>query len=509
MLSKSKYISGLQCLRLLWFKARKPSELPPITDTTRMKFDQGTQIGLLAQQLFADGITIKHDDFFGGIAATRATLTKGLPVFEAAFYDKEKNLYSRADILVPADQETWDIYEVKSAASLKNEYIEDMAFQKFVYQICGLQIQDCYIMHINNKYCREGELCCEELFKIENVNEKVEKAFEDIHWRIDEQNYTIAQNSPPEINLDTCCFNPYECPLMEKCWKDVPDQSVFELCGGHKLPAELYKQGVTYLKDIRLDLLELSEKQRNQIMVYRQDKPLVQPDKIAEWLQQLQYPLYYLDFETYDTAIPLLDGCRPYQKIPFQFSLHIQQEKDGPAKHKSFLANGHDDERLALLQELQQSLGTEGSIVVYYEQFEKSVIRELGELFPSYSDWAEQINGRVVDLLLPFQDHYFHSPQQKGSASIKKVLPTLTDLNYGQMGISNGEQASFKFTRIVLGQADTEEEKTTKDNLLEYCHLDTLAMVKLTEALYQLADDREVKTDITNRYEQLQFQLDT
>ena len=509
MLSKSKYLSGLQCLRLLWYRARKPTELPQHSEATQLKLNQGAEIGILAHYLFANGILLNHTDFFKGIADTREALKSRRPLFEAAFYDKEKNLYSRADILVPNGEDSWDIYEIKSAASVKSEYLEDIAFQKYVYERAGLNIADCYIMYINNKYVRKGELDLNQLFKIENVNEKLESVSEEINLRIDDENKSIANDTPPPPQLGMCCFNPYECQLKEKCWQNVPDGSVFELCGGNKIPSELWKQGYVYLKDVPTDMLEFNEKQRNQILAYQQGQAHIEKEKIQEWLKQLKYPLYFLDFETYDTAVPLYDGCRPYQKIPFQFSLHIQQQKHGPTTHISYLASGNGDERAEFAAALKQSLGENGSIIVYYDSFEKMVINEIGELFPEYAQWSEKACQRVLDLLMPFKEHYFHSPLQKGSASIKKVLPALSDESYDGMDIGNGELASYYFTRIVMGKASDDEKSKIRQNLSDYCKLDTYSMVLLVSALYKLVDEQEIKhtKDNPKPNEQLRFQI--
>jgi len=510
LLSKSKYTSGLQCPRLLWFKCRKPSELPPVSEMAKMKFEQGSEIGVLAQSLFADGITINHDNFMGGITSTQNALYKRLPIFEAALHEKNRNLYSRADILAPGQDESWNIYEVKSAASLKSEYIDDIAFQKYVYQACGLTISNCSIIHINTKYSRQGEIIPSELFKIENVDEKVESLFPEIEANIDWQNQIIGIDSAPPIQLGTCCSHPYDCPLKEKCWSIVPPDSVFDLSGGHRLPSELWKQGIAYLKDIPLEYPELSEKQKNQIMAYRQQQPIIQREKIAEWLDGLKYPLYYLDFETYDTSVPLFDGSHPYQKIPFQFSLHIQNNPEGPVEHISYLADGRDDNRNEISQKLQENLGDHGSIVVYFDQFEKKVIRELSELFPFLNEWAQKTIERIVDLMDPFALQYYHSHLQKGSNSIKKVLPSITDLSYKDLSIENGEQASFLFTRIVLGKASEEEEKQTRADLIDYCRLDTLAMVEIVRSLYKIARGEPSKNnpERPKPHEQLKFQLD-
>ncbi|MCL2475276.1 MAG: DUF2779 domain-containing protein [Chloroflexi bacterium] len=493
----------------MWYRARKPSELPQPSEATQLKFDQGIEIGMLAQSLFDDGLVLNHSDFFKGIADTHEALKSRRVLFEAAFYDKEKNLYSRADILVPSGEDAWDIYEIKSSASVKSEYVEDMAFQKYVYERAGLNINNCYIMHVNTKYLRQGNLDLSQFFKIENINEKLESVFQEISLRIDEENHIISTDNPPPPQLGVRCFNPYECPLKEKCWQNVPDGSVFELSGGNRIPGELWKQGYTYLKDVPANMLEFNEKQRNQIIAYQQGQAHIEKEKIEEWLKQLQYPLYFLDFETYDTAVPLYDGCRPYQKIPFQFSLHIQQEKDGPITHISYLANGHGDERAEFAAVLKQSLGENGSIVVYYDSFEKKVIREIGELFMEYAQWSEETCQRVVDLLVPFQEYYFHSQLQKGSTSIKKVLPALSDKNYDDMNISNGELASYYFTRIVLGKALDDEKSKTRQDLLDYCQLDTYSMVLLISALYKLANGQTIKLkkDKPKLNEQLRFPI--
>ena len=209
-------------------------------------------------------------------------------------------------------------------------------------------------------------------------------------------------------------------------------------------------------------------------------------DGIEEFLGNLKYPLYYLDFETFNTAVPIYDGTRPYQNIPFQFSLHIQRQKDGELEHYWYLADGDGDPRLGLLEELQKYIGGSGSIVAYNKSFEENVLKRLASSFPEYEEWINNILPRFVDLIVPFRSFYYYNPLQQGSASLKKVLPAVTGVSYDGMPIAKGDDASLAYMEIAFGDIDDERRRELRKNLLDYCGLDTKAMALITGRLHQL-----------------------
>ena len=273
--------------------------------------------------------------------------------------------------------------------------------------------------------------------------------------------------------------------LRQICWDFLPENSVFDLRGGKTKQFSLYEQGILYIKDIPDDI-RLSRQQQIQKECVITGNTHVEKDEIQQFLERLEYPLYYLDFETIGPAIPIYDGTRPYQTIPFQFSLHIVENDESEPVHHSFLAEGTDDPRPQLLRELQEVLGSEGSIIAYNSGFEEGVLRELVEAFPEYLDWFEGILVRIVDLLMPFSNFHYYNASQKDTASLKRVLPAITGKGYEEMGIGAGMDASIAYERITYGDATEEEISKVRTDLEKYCSLDTEGMVWIVEKLREV-----------------------
>jgi len=482
LLSKSKYLTGLQCPKLLWLEINDPKRLPQVDLATQFIFDQGNLVGELAKKLFPEGIDVPSDDFMGNIAATRDLLNERKPLFEAGIM--AGRIYSRVDILRPANGGQWDIIEVKSSTSVKDVNIHDVAFQKHCCESQDLSVSHCYLAYINNQYVRDGEINSQELFKIDDITDLVE---EDSHWirdRIDSMFEDMAREKCPEIGIGPHCRDPYECALAE-CWDFLPEHNIFNLYYGGKKCFDLYDSGIFTVKEIP-DSYKLNGKQCIQRNCEISGQPYMDKEAINDFLNTLQYPLYYLDFETIGPGVPLFDGTRPYQAIPFQFSLHVVSNGKASPEHFSFLADSPDDPRPAFLSELKKVLGDSGSIVVYNQGFEEGILKKLAVAFPEYDDWITGVRGRLGDLLQPFRGFCYYHPQQKGSASIKRVLPALTGRGYDGMEISEGNEASIKFYTVTYGMPTEEERNKVRADLEKYCALDTEGMIWIVERLREL-----------------------
>ena len=248
---------------------------------------------------------------------------------------------------------------------------------------------------------------------------------------------------------------------------------------------ELYDSGIVKIEEVPDDI-KLNEKQMIQRALVENGGEHVNKKKIKNFVDSLKHPIYYLDFETINPVIPKFDGMKPYQRIPFQFSLHIQEKPEGEVKHISFLAEGVDDPRPKFMQALKDNLGDEGSILVYNQSFEKGVMRECAEAIPEFQEWFEKnIEPRVKDLWDVFRNFWYYSSKQKGSASIKYVLPVLSDLSYQNLDIKKGDFASYEWERITfLENVSDEEKKKVRDALEKYCEMDTMAEVEILRALW-------------------------
>ena len=509
-ISKSKYLVGLQCLKYLWYLTNKPEEIPPYDEVALFRFQQGQEVGNLAKSLFPGGIEIEHGvdikaeikkarELTGLNSATSSTyLHSPKPLFEAAF--SYKNSFARADILEPAGKGSWNIIEVKSASSIKEINIHDVSFQKYCYEGAGLKINRCYLMYLNKEYIRNGPIDPHQFFVMEDVTDQAEILKNSVEDNISQMLDAIERPECPEINIGKACDNPYECQLKQVCWKNLPKNNVFELYKGKNLACYFYDKGITEISQIN-DISKLDTIQVKQYHSVMQNCPIIDKENIGSFLKKLKYPLYFLDFETFATAIPLFDGLKPYQNIPFQFSCHkMKSPKDNPENFYFLAKNDGKDPRPDFLESLKRVLGYEngnatkatGSILVYYEYFEKGILKSLAEQYPEHAWWIEDVLTRIVDLYEPFGKFYYYSATQKGSASLKNVLPALTGISYDDMEIKNGQEASIRYLNITFlkGKEPFDEvmaEKIRQD-LLDYCGLDTEGMIYILKELYKISE---------------------
>jgi hypothetical protein len=485
LLTKSKYLQGLQCPKLLWIAVNDKERIPKPDAIAQKKFDDGTFVGELATLWYPNGESLADEEFGDNIDKTKELLKKKVPIFEAGFIIDE--LYSRADILVPIGEE-WDIIEVKSATKVKDINLHDVAFQKHVYEEVGLKINRCYLMHINNEYVKNGPIEPKELFIQTDITEKVEEFSEGLEERITKMKEIINGNEP-EFSVDDILTTEYDNICKDEFMADLPEDNIFELYRMlSKKKVALYKEGIKQIKDVP-ESTKLNEKQAIQKRLACDGGVHINKEEIKNFMDNLKYPIYYLDFETINPIMPKFEGMKPYQRIPFQFSLHIQEEKGGELKHISFLADGTDEPRTKFLKALKDGLGEEGTILVYNQGFEKGVLRECTDAFPRFKKWyTENIESRIMDLWDIFRNFYYYDPKQKGSASIKYVLPVMSDLSYKELEhVKKGDQASYEYERVTFDMSVFKEDKQKiRDALEKYCELDTLAEVEIVERLWRI-----------------------
>jgi hypothetical protein len=486
VISKSRYMAGLQCPRLLWHYFNRPDIFPPIDAATQAIFDQGVQVGALAKQLFPKGIEIGAGmikrDAVNKLSC--AAVSRRLPMFEAGFL--AGCAYARADVLVPVGREQWDIVEVKSTTKTKAEHVNDLALQRHVYEGVGLGIRRCFVMHLNSAYVRRGEIDPSELFTKTDVTADVDDVVGDVGSELKKMVRIIGQQRSPDADIGLQCSDPYDCPLQPMCWKAVPKHSVLTLAHVAKKKAfQWFHDGHARLQDLPRDT-PVNAKQQIQLRAIRSRRAQVDRDALREFLDGLEYPLHFLDFETINPAIPVWNITSPYQQVPFQFSLHIVSSPGGKPAHHGFLAEGTADPRPEILALLKRHLGQRGSIIAYSASFEKNVLRACGEVYPAFASWWARAESRVVDLLQPFRSFHYYHPDQCGSASLKAVLPALTGKGYADMKIADGATASQGFLRITFGEASAAEHRKVRAALEKYCALDTEGMVWIVKALDRL-----------------------
>lgn len=484
-LSKSKFMNGLQCEKLLWYHYNRKEDIPKPDANKQELFDQGHEVGEYAKQLFSKGVDVEWDAGFKEVLETsKKKLEERKPLFEAGFVNG--NSYSRIDVLNPAGKDEWDIIEVKSSTKLKEEHIDDIAYQKYCCIGAGLKVKKCFLLSINSDYIRKGDTDVKQLFVQLDVTKEVNERFESIEKEVKSFNEIIAKKSCPSIDIGQQCNKPYECDLKHICWAFLGKNNVTELYRIGKKAFSLIDDGIHKIKDIPKGY-NLNENQQIQKLSAVKNMVYVDAHSIKKFIESIEYPVYYFDFETISGAIPVFDDVQPYQQVPFQFSLHVQNEPGGEVKHYEYLADSKKDFREELVKEMKKVIGDDGDIMAYHMSFEKKRIEELAELFPDYSDWLNSLLHRFVDLIIPFRNFSYYNPKQQGKAGLKAVLPAITDKSYEGMKISEGGEASREFMRITFKEKVSQEEKQkARKNLLKYCEQDTKAMIWIKDELERI-----------------------
>jgi hypothetical protein len=488
VLSKSKFLEGLQCPKLLWYEYNRKKDLPPIDAATQAIFDEGNRVGAYARKLFPDGIKIERDfDPRRQSLKSLAALKLRQPLFEAGFvYDRA---YALADILVPVESDAWDLIEVKSSTQVKEDHYADAAFQKYTYEGAGLLVRKCYIMYLNNTYVKKGEVEPQKLFNKTNITEEAAFRQKLIQKEIEALLKVIASPEMPDIKVGPHCGSPRDCPLEDICWSFLPDKdNIFILYRAGKLRYELLDRGILSLADVPAGELDL--KQTLQVKSHATGEPHVNRELLKDFLAKITYPVYYLDFETISPAIPIYDDSRPYQEIPFQYSLDVVEKEGAEPVHYEYLAPGDIDPRPEVLRLLKEQLGESGSIIAYSANFEMKVIKNAAEVYRDYAPWAEKVNARFVDLLEPFKNFFYYHPGQAGSASLKKVLPAITGSSYSGLEINNGQLAAAEYYRVTFNDVAEKDRQAVRAALLTYCDLDTRGMIEVLKELDKAGRDK-------------------
>ena len=447
-------------------------------------------MGQLAQMVFPNGKDATPEQYWNyapAIAQTKAWIEAGEPtIYEAAF--QANGVMAALDILHHKNGERIAM-EVKSSTSVKEYHLNDAALQYWVMEQAGFRPDRFYIMHINNQYVREGKIKIPKLFHWEEVTEEVIARQASIATKVQELKDVLQAKEIPEVEIGPHCADPFACEFAAHCWQHVPENSVFELSNIRKKKAwDYYQQGILAIEDLPEEG-NFSDYQQLQIAGVKQGKQQIKKEEIQQFLAEWQFPLYFFDFETINPALPPFDGCRPYGQTGVQYSLHILKE-DGSLIHSEFLAQAGKEPRENLVKQMLQELGTSGSIVAYNMGFEKGVIQTLANIFPQYQTELEALLPRFVDLMIPFQQGWYYLPEMKGSASIKAVLPALfpndKELNYTSLSIGNGGDASVYLQAMIENRVKKENLPALREDLLAYCKLDTLAMVKIWEVLKKI-----------------------
>ena len=483
-LSKSKYCNGLQCKKMLWLYKNKPEEKEEVNNQS--VFDNGNDVHEVARKLLGEDVNIPfNEDLTQMIKDTEEVMKQEKVIITEASFSYENNFCS-VDIL-KKEGNTYEIYEVKSSTELKDVYVDDVSYQYFVLTSLGLKVEKCYIVILNNRYVRKGKLDLNQLFKKIDVTDEVVSKQAQVKQMIKDMNKYMEQKKEPKDDIGIHCFKPYKCPFFKYCTRHLPESNIFEINEinvNEKL--KLYVEGIVSLEDLLKEDISNEAKQHIEYELYDKED-YIDKKSIKEFLNTLSEPLYFLDFETFALPIPKYDGTRPYQQVPFQYSLHYIEE--GKLYHKEFLAESGVDPRKLIAESLVRDIPKNVPVLAYYMSFEKGRIKELAETFPDLKDHLMSIHDNIKDLIVPFKNRSYYAKGMHGSASIKYVLPAMfpndESLNYKNLElVHNGDEAMNIYAR--LGEYPKEEQEYIRERLLKYCELDTYAMVKIYEKLKQI-----------------------
>lgn len=481
-LSKSKYCKAVQCKKMLWLDKYKKEVKEEIDNESVL--ENGTNVGELAKKLFGKYIDIEfNNDLNKMIDDTKIALKNDKVIITEASFVYNNNFCS-VDIL-KKDGDKYEMYEVKSSTHISDIYLDDISYQYYVLTSLGLNITKASIVYINSSYVRQGELELDKLFKIKDLTDIVISKQEEVARRILELESVMKSKKEPKVDLGNQCFSPYDCPFFKYCSRHLPEKNVFDIKGLYlNKKVEYYKKGIISYEDLINS--DISNKYKEVIDFELNDKEdKINSEEIKKFLKSLYYPIYYLDFESYQESVPSYDGISPYMQVPFQYSLHIENI-DGTLNHKEFLAEGGIDPRRVLAERLVKDIPKDSCVLAYNMSFEKRVIKYLAGLYEDLSDNLMNIHDNIKDLMIPFQNRSYYSKNMHGSYSIKYVLPSLypddPSLDYHNLSmVHNGSEASDSYFK--LSTLSGAELKKLRENMLKYCGLDTYAMVKVLKKL--------------------------
>lgn len=484
IISKSEYMLYLKHPGMLWLKKHDKTKLPVASESLQAMFDDGHLFEEYASKLYPGAVSIGFSDYQSYISMT--TRTKIALESDAKTIVQGRleagHITCIFDVLEKVPDNKYILTEIKSSTEVKDDHISDLAFQTCVIEDAGLQISQIFVLYVNKEYVRCGEINVSEITKKTDVTTRVREIIHETRENIAKALLVAKSKTPPDMSPR----HAKQGALQE--WMDIY-HNLYPITHSHpihklaritpKLMGELEDAGIERIQDIP-EATSLNEKQKLQVHVTKHNKRIVKKEKIEEFLGSLTYPLYFFDYETFGSVIPPFDGLRPYQQVPFQYSLHKINSPDASIEHFEYLHSENTHPGLPLLQKLKEDIGEKGSVIVWYEPFEKTRNEELGQMFPEYADFMKQLNDRVVDLMTPFANHWYIDKDFFGSASIKKVMPVLIkDLSYKMLNIQDGSTASRIWSETFLdGKNKGEKNKILKD-LHDYCYLDTRAMVEL------------------------------
>jgi predicted RecB family nuclease len=481
-ISKSKFVAGCQCLKRLYLQVRQPELAAQPDAADQAIIEQGHEVGLLARQMFPGGVEVCERSLGQAVLTTRELLRNPSvsAIFEGVF--EHYNVLVKVDILHRRRDGRWRLIEVKSTSDLKNHHAEDVGIQYRVLSRSGVDVGSACLAHVNRNYIRDGAIDPKKFFKIRNLTQRVERLQRKLTFQLRSEFTVLGMPQAPNIAPGRHCTNPITCEFFDHCNPRRPNDHIGFLPRIHaNAMEELEEMGIESIRDIPDDF-ELTEIQHRAAACVQTRQSWFDSEGLKNELGALKYPLFFMDYETVNRALPPLEGMRPYDHLCFQYSVHLVREPGAEPEHFEFLSTDTSDPRREFIRSLCAVLGDSGSIIVY-SCFEHKRLADLAAWLPEYAGRIDAIQARLFDLLPIVREHVYH-PAFAGSYSLKAVLPALVpEMTYDGMDVANGQDAGLAWESLVRGRLDENERDRIREALLAYCGQDTLAMVRLLEKL--------------------------
>lgn len=483
----------------LWLKKFDKYKLPATDENTQDIFDTGHKFELYAEKLYPNAVRIGfngYDEYQTLIARTNEALKKGVKTILQGGFEAD-GLTCIVDILNCVGDNLFDLIEVKSSTQAKQEHKYDLAYQTLVLKKCGIEINNIYIIHINNEYVRKGDIDPVGLTTVTDVTDGVKDLLEVTKEQVIKAKGVLSFTKMPDLSpryvnqiniIGTTWFLDW-LEIYKHLNPQLDRYSIYSLVSSNSEQiGDLEDNKIKLIKDIPNELT-LKPKQLIQIKATKEDKRFINKVKIRKLLETFEYPLYFFDYETMSSAIPTFEGFQPYQDYPFQYSLHIQDSPNSEIRHLEYLHTKNSNPMPGLLKQLKLDIGEKGTVLTWNMTYEKSCNSRMGNFYPKYREFFDSLNLRISDLMIPFSEMWFVDKDFFGSASIKKVLPVMAvELNHKDLDISDGLKARRIWTKTIIENEYLDTREEILKNLSEYCTLDTYAMVRIFEELNRLVN---------------------
>jgi hypothetical protein len=492
-ISKTDYVLWRACPKNAWLRIHKPEIYYAIelTEYEQSVIDMGIEVERVARNLFPEGVLVTdtraetHEDTTQRLASHSRTMFQ--PVFQ------REQLLAAVDVFqYDADAGECSVYEIKSSTGVEAEHLYDLAFQVIVLRKHNVKIRQACIIHLNRHYVRQSDLDIQQLFVIADLTTEIDEISQAVSAELpDARNYLLNEAEPS--GPCSCIYRSRakHCTTFAYSNPTIPRYGVHDISrigSSPKKLKELVNAGIFTLEDVPGDI-KLTEFQKVQLQAHRTGETIVNSGAIARELENLSYPLHFIDYETFAPAIPRYSDYSPYDQIPLQYSVHIVGAPNEQPIHRDFLYTGNEDPSGSFFHSLQQHIASFGAIIVWNKGFESHVNDCISRRLPSTKDYFVDFNDRLYDLMDIFSKQYFVHKDLCGRVSIKNVLPVLTPyLSYSPLEIHDGATASLVWSKLISDLISPEESNRLYAHLREYCALDSYGMYAIWQALRALAE---------------------